>query len=41
MSLGDKFDILQFHKVHLSKSSGPLDVLPEFLDRWIKTKQAG
>jgi len=40
-SLGDKFDIRQFHEVMLSNGSVPLDVLEELVDRWIKTKQAG
>ena len=40
-SLGDKFDIRQFHKVVLSNGSVPLDVLEELVDRWIKSKQAG
>jgi uncharacterized protein (DUF885 family) len=40
-SLGDKFDIRQFHEVVLSNGSVPLDVLGELVDRWIKSKQAG
>jgi uncharacterized protein (DUF885 family) len=40
-SLGDKFDIRQFHEVILSNGSVPLDVLEELVDRWIKSKQAG
>src|SRR6266481_2823144 len=40
-SLGDKFDIRQFHEVVLSNGSVPLDVLEELVDRWIKSKQAG
>jgi uncharacterized protein (DUF885 family) len=40
-SLGDKFDIRQFHEVVLGNGSVPLDVLEELLDRWIKSKQAG
>ena len=40
-SLGDKFDIRQFHEVILSDGSVPLDVLEELVDRWIKSKQAG
>jgi len=40
-SLGDKFDIRQFHEVVLSNGSAPLDVLEELVDRWIKSKQAG
>ncbi len=40
-SLGDKFDIRQFHEVVLSNGSVPLDVLQELVDRWIKSKQAG
>ena len=40
-SLGDKFDIRQFHEVLLSNGSVPLDVLEELVDRWIKSKQAG
>jgi uncharacterized protein (DUF885 family) len=40
-SLGDKFDIRQFHEVVLSNGSVPLDVLEELIDRWIKSKQAG
>ena len=40
-SLGDKFDIRQFHKVLLSNGSVPLDVLEKLVDRWIKSKQAG
>ena len=38
-SLGDKFDIRQFHEVVLSNGSVPLDVLEELVDRWIKSKQ--
>jgi uncharacterized protein (DUF885 family) len=40
-SLGDRFDILQFHEVVLSNGSVPLDVLEELVDSWIKSKQAG
>ena len=40
-SLGNKFDIRQFHEVVLSNGSVPLDVLEELVDRWIKSKQAG
>ena len=40
-SLGDKFDIRQFHEVVLSNGSVPLDVLEELVARWIKSKQAG
>jgi uncharacterized protein (DUF885 family) len=40
-SLGDKFDIRQFHEVVLGNGSVPLDVLDELVDRWIKSKQAG
>jgi uncharacterized protein (DUF885 family) len=40
-SLGDKFDIHQFHEVVLSNGSVPLDVLEELVDRWIKSRQAG
>jgi uncharacterized protein (DUF885 family) len=40
-SLGDKFDIRQFHEVVLSNGSVPLDVLEELVDRWIKSKQVG
>jgi len=40
-SLGDKFDIRQFHEVVLSNGSVPLDVLEKLVDRWIKSKQAG
>ena len=40
-SLGDKFDIRQFHEVVLSNGSVPLDVLEELVDHWIKSKQAG
>jgi uncharacterized protein (DUF885 family) len=40
-SLGDKFDIRQFHEVVLSNGSVPLDVLEELVDRWINSKQAG
>jgi uncharacterized protein (DUF885 family) len=39
-SLGDKFDIRQFHEVLLSNGSVPLDVLEELANRWIKSKQA-
>ena len=38
-SLGDRFDIRQFHEVLLSNGSVPLDVLEELVDRWIKSKQ--
>jgi uncharacterized protein (DUF885 family) len=40
-SLGDKFDVRQFHEVILGNGSVPLDVLEELVDRWIKSKQAG
>jgi uncharacterized protein (DUF885 family) len=40
-SLGDKFDIRQFHEVLLSDGSVPLDVLEELVNRWIRSKQAG
>lgn len=40
-SLGDKFDIRQFHEVLLSNGSVPLDVLEDLVDHWIKSKQAG
>ena len=40
-SLGDSFDIRQFHKVVLSNGSVPLDVLEELVDSWIKSKQTG
>jgi uncharacterized protein (DUF885 family) len=42
-SLGDKFDIHQFHEVVLSNGSVPLDgpEEEELVDRWIKFKQAG
>jgi uncharacterized protein (DUF885 family) len=40
-SLGDKFEIRQFHEVLLSNGSVPLDVLEDLVDRWIKSKQAG
>jgi uncharacterized protein (DUF885 family) len=40
-SLGDKFDIRQFHEVVLSNGSVPLDVLEELVNRWIKSKQGG
>jgi uncharacterized protein (DUF885 family) len=40
-SLGDKFDIRQFHEVVLGNGSVPLDVLEDLVDRWIKSKQAG
>jgi uncharacterized protein (DUF885 family) len=39
-SLGDKFDVRQFHEVLLSNGSVPLDVLEELVNRWIKSKQA-
>jgi uncharacterized protein (DUF885 family) len=41
MSLGEEFDIRQFHEVLLNKGSVPLDVLAEFVDCWIKAKQIG
>jgi uncharacterized protein (DUF885 family) len=37
--LGNKFDIHQFHDVVLTNGALPLDVLEEFVDRWIKSKQ--
>jgi uncharacterized protein (DUF885 family) len=40
-SLGDKFDIRQFHEVVLSNGSVPLDVLEKLVERWLKSKQAG
>jgi uncharacterized protein (DUF885 family) len=40
-SLGDKFDLRQFHEVVLGNGSVPLDVLEELVDHWIKSKQAG
>jgi uncharacterized protein (DUF885 family) len=40
-SLGEKFDIRQFHEVVLGNGSVPLDGLEELVDRWIKSKQAG
>ena len=40
-SLGNRFDIRQFHEVVLSNGSVPLDVLGELVDRWIKSTQAG
>jgi uncharacterized protein (DUF885 family) len=40
-SLGDKFDVRQFHEVILSNGSVPLDMLEELVDRWIKSKQTG
>ncbi|CEF49143.1 unnamed protein product [uncultured bacterium] len=40
-SLGDKFDIRQFHEVVLGNGSVPLDVLEELVDRWITSKQTG
>ena len=39
-SLGDKFDIRQFHEVLLSNGSVPLDALEELVNRLIKSKQA-
>jgi uncharacterized protein (DUF885 family) len=40
-SLGDKFDIRQFHEAVLGNGSVPFDVREELVDRWIKSKQAG
>ncbi len=40
-SLGDKFDIREFHEVLLSNGSVPFGVLEELVDRWIQSKQTG
>ena len=41
-SLGDKFEIRQFHEgVVLSNGSDALGLLEELVDRWINSKQSG
>lgn len=39
-SLGDKFDIRQFHDLILTNGPVPLDLLEELVDRWIASKRA-
>lgn len=38
-SLGDRFDIREFHDQVLGAGSLPLDVLEQRINAWIKTKK--